>query len=61
MSVPSVKDSISNWRRRARQCRASATYMTDDALRDSLIATAKSYEAMIAHAQERAKQAEKGE
>jgi hypothetical protein len=58
MPVPnsSDRDSITRWRHRAAECRASAVHMTDDTLRDSLIATAKSYEAMAAHAQARLKQ-----
>ena len=56
MSVPSVKESITRWRHRAAECRRSARYMSDETLRDSLIATAKSYEAMATHAQDRLKQ-----
>lgn len=56
MSVPSEKDSIKRWRHRAAECRASAAYMSDETLRESLIATAKSYEAMAAHAAARIKE-----
>ena len=58
MPVPnnSDRDSITRWRHRAAECRACAAHMTDEILRDSLIATAKSYEAMATHAQARIKQ-----
>ena len=53
--IADERGSIRRWRHRAAECRASALHMTDATLRDSLIATAKTYDAMAAHAQARLK------